>query len=187
MAKIELNSAIRRIQGTIDNWVYRRNGDGVLIAKRPTVTATPTAAQLAVRETFRAAAAYARSVQLDPVLWPRYQAAARTKGLRPFAFAVADFLNEPEVLAIDLSAYHGAVGQLIKVRSRDDFEVAGVTVIMKDGEGAVIQQGAAALVDGLWQYATTVGIAAGEIVTIEAVATDRPGHTGLLNVTHTVA
>jgi hypothetical protein len=126
-------------------------------------------------------------VQSDPVLWPRYVAAAKTKGQRPFAFALADFLNEPEVLAIDLAAYHGAVGESIKVRAIDDFEVTGVTVIMKDGEGAVLQQGPAVHTDGLWQYATTVGIAAQEVVTIEAIATDRPGHTGQMTLTHTVA
>ena len=32
MAKIQLNSAIGTIEGTLDNWVYRRNGDGMAIA-----------------------------------------------------------------------------------------------------------------------------------------------------------
>jgi hypothetical protein len=187
MAKIELNSAIRRIRGTIDNWVYRRNGDGVAIAKRPTVTALPTAAQLAVREDFRAAAAYARSVRLDPIQRPRYEAAARTKGKNAFAFALADFLNEPTVLSIDMSAYHGALGDLIKVRASDDFEVMGVTVAICDLEGGVIQQGAAVFMDGQWRYAASGGIGLGESVIIKAVATDRPGHTGSLDLPHTIA
>jgi hypothetical protein len=187
MAKIELNSALKSIRGTMDNWVYRRNGDGLLIARRPINTKPPTAAQLSVREQFKAAAAYARSVGQDAIQGPRYAAAARSKGMRAFAFALADFLNEPQVLAIDTSAYHGAVGGLIKVRATDDFEVMGVTVVVKDGEGAVIQQGAAVLVDGVWQYATTVGIAVGEELTIQAIATDRPGHTGSLSVAHVVA
>jgi hypothetical protein len=187
VAKIELNSAIRRIRGTMDNWVYRKNGDGVAIAKRPTRTAAPSPAQLAVREQFRAAAAYARTVQLDPVQRPRYEAAAKAKGMRPFAFAVADFLNPPAVLAIDLTSYHGLAGDLIKVRARDDFEVMSVTVAVRDGEGAVIQEGAAVLTDGVWQYTTTVGIARDESVTINATATDRPGRTGRLDLTHVVA
>ena len=44
MAKRQLNRAIRTIQATPDNWVYRRTGDGMAIARRPTVTAAPTAA-----------------------------------------------------------------------------------------------------------------------------------------------
>ena len=188
MAKIELNSAIRRIRGTIDNWVYRRNGDGVAISKRPTASTTPpTAAQVAVREDFRAAAAYARSVKENPIQRPRYEAAARAKGKGAFAFAVADFLNEPVVLAIDMSAYHGGVGQVIKVRAIDDFEVTGVTVAICDQEGGVIQQGAAVFTDGLWHYAANGGIALGESVVIKAVATDRPGHTGSLDMPHTIA
>ena len=187
MAKIELNSAIRRIQGKMDNWVYRRNGDGVSISKRPTITKPPTAGQLAVREKFRAAAAYAQSVQLDAIQRPRYAAAAQKRGARPFAFAVADFLNPPQVMAIDTSAFHGAVGDLIKVRAVDGFEVTGVTVMLKDGDGGVIQQGAAVLADGVWQYAATGGIAVGEELVIEAIATDRPGHTGSLSIAHVVA
>ena len=187
MAKIELNSAIRRIQGTMDNWVYRRNGDGVSICKRPTFTKPPTAGQLAVREQFRAAAAYARSVQLNAIQLPRYAAAAQRKGMRAFALAVADFLNPPQVMAIDTSAYHGGLGDLIKVRAVDDFEVTAVTVMVKDGENGVIQQGAAVLVDGVWQYAANGGIALGEELVIEAIATDRPGHTGSLSVAHVVS
>ena len=90
-------------------------------------------------------------------------------------------------MAIDTSAYHGAVGNVIKVRASDDFEVTAVTVLLKDGEGGVIQQGAAVLVDGVWQYTATGGIAVGEELIIEAIATDRPGHTGSLSVPHVVA
>jgi hypothetical protein len=187
MAKIELNSAIRRIRGTIDNWVYRREGDGVIIGKRPTITAPPTAAQLAVRQQFRAAAAYARAARLNPVLWPRYEAAAKAEGMRSFAFALADFLKEPVVQSIDLSAYHGRVGDLVTVVAFDDFEIAGVAVAIRDGEGSVLEQGAAVAVNGRWQYMATVAIAVGEAVTIEAVATDRPGNTGRLNLPHVVA
>lgn len=186
MAKIELNSALKRIQGTMDNWVYRRNGNGTVIARRGVPSKAPTAAQLAVRELFKAAAAYARTVKEDPIQRPRYEAMARSRGMRAFAFAVADFLNPPEVLAIDLRAYHGAVGQAIKVRVTDDFEVLGVQVTVRDLEGALIQQGPAVLTDGVWQFVTTVGVALGEEVAIEAIATDRPGHTGRLSVNHVV-
>jgi hypothetical protein len=100
---------------------------------------------------------------------------------------VADFLTPPKVMAIDTSAYHGALGDLIKVRAVDDFEVTGLKVLLKDGENGVIQQGAAVLVDGMWQYAANGGIAVGEELVIEAIATDRPGHTGSLSIPHVVA
>ena len=67
------------------------------------------------------------------------------------------------------------------------YEVTGVTVAIRDGEGAIIQQGAALFVDGLWHYTTTIGIAREKAVTIEAVAKDRPGHFGTLVLPHVIA
>jgi hypothetical protein len=178
MAKVVLNSALRGIHGTMDNWVYRKTRDGVSIGKRPVFTRPPTAAQLVVRERFRSAAAYAKSALLDLALRSRYETAARSKGIQVFAFAVTDFLIPPVVDAIDASGYHGAVGDVIKVRAFDDFEVTGVTVTVRDAGDGIILQGAAVLTDGRWNYVATGGIQVGEAVTIEAVATDRPGNTG---------
>ena len=60
--------------------------------------------------------------------------------MRPFAFAVADYLKPPVVPAIDVAGYHGAIGEIIKILARDDFEVSAVTVAIRDGEDAIIQQ-----------------------------------------------
>ena len=93
MAKLKLNSALQGIRGRIDNWVYRKFGDGVIIARRPEPAGPPTVAQLAVREQFRAAAAYAKAVFADPVRRPPYEVAARAKGTPLFAFVMGDFLK----------------------------------------------------------------------------------------------
>ena len=71
--------------------------------------------------------------------------------------------------------------------SRDDFEVMAVSVVIRDAADVVLEQGPAVLVNGLWTYATTVPVPAGDTVTIEAVATDRPGHVGAKIVTWTNA
>ena len=63
MAKITLNSALQSIRGSIDNWVYRRTGGRDVIARRPVLQGiAPSAAQVAVRDRFRLAAAYAKTV-----------------------------------------------------------------------------------------------------------------------------
>ena len=108
--------------------------------------------------------------------------AAQAKGLALFAFVLGDFLKPPVVETIDAAGYHGRVGDLIKVSARDDFEVVAVDVVIRDAADAVLEQGPAALVGGQWTYATTVAVVAGETVTIEATATDRPGHTGSKSV-----
>lgn len=178
MAKIGLNSALTFISGSLDNWVYRKTGDGPVVAKRPVITAPSSAAQQAHRELFRSAALYAKQVLTDAQLGPRYAAAAQRVGQRPFAFAIADFFHEPVVQEILADAYHGAVGDPIDVRAYDDFEVAGVNVTLSDAANLVLEQGPAVFVDGLWRYTATTAVAVGTAVKIEAVATDRPGHTG---------
>ena len=186
MGKAIANTALGFLGGRIDNWVYRNTPDGIVVSKRPRRSAGPSEAQLVVQKKFKAASVYAKAAMNDPELAARY-AAATTVGQRPFALAVADFLKEPVVEAIDTAAYHGAVGDVIKVRATDDFEVAGVTVAIRNAANAVLEQGAAALVNGEWRYPATTAIAAGTAVTIEAVARDRPGHEGLLQVPLAVA
>ena len=183
MAKLTLNSALQGIRGRIDNWVYRKFGDRVIIARRPEFTGPPSPAQVAVRDRFKVAAAYARAVMSDPVLQPRYAVAARARGLSLFAFVLGDFLKPPVVQAIDASGYHGVVGDLIKVEASDDFEVVAVGLVIRDASDAVLEQGPAALVEGRWTYTARAVVGSGESVTIEATATDRPGHTGAKIVT----
>ena len=95
MAKITLNSALHSIRGRIDNWVYRKFGDGVIIGRRPEFHGPASVAQVAVREKFRTAAAYAKAVLVDPVLRPRYEVVARSKRMPLFAFVLGDFLPAP--------------------------------------------------------------------------------------------
>jgi len=79
------------------------------------------------------------------------------------------------------------VGDLIKVAAFDDFEVTGVTVAIRDGADGLLMQGAAVLAEGRWSYAATAAIQMGEAVTVEAVATDRPGHTGSRSLAFVIA
>ena len=179
MAKTILNSALKRISGKIDNWVYRKYGDGVIITRPPEFSGPPSPAQLGVRERFRLAAAYAKEILADPVrLAPYAAAAARARMVSVFAFVMGDFLKPPAVDAIDLAGYHGNVGDLIKVSASDGFKVAAVHVVLRDAAGVIQEEGPATLTDGRWTYAATTWVTAGETVTIEATATDVPGHTG---------
>lgn len=181
MAKLEMDPPYRHVRGRIGGLVYRRNGDGTAIAKARTdgPSRPPSEAQRAVHEQFRAAVAYVRVVQADPALAPRYAAAAAASGMQLVPFVVRDFFAPPQVDAIDATAYHGAIGNVIKVRARDHFEVVGVTLIIRGANNAVREQGAALLgLDGLWHYTATTAIPAGTALTLEAVAIDRPGHPG---------
>lgn len=97
-----------------------------------------------------------------------------------FALTIAYFLHAPAVDEIDLSSYTGKAGEAIRIRASDDFEVTGIEVSITDSNGAVLERGPAARVDGMpaWSYPTTTDLPAGQQVSIEVTATDRPGHKG---------
>jgi hypothetical protein len=101
----------------------------------------------------------------------------KAKGTQVFALAVADFFNAPAVDEIDLSQYTGKAGETIHIRASDDFEVRGVSVVIHDANGAVLEQGGAvAGGDGAWTYTATTAVPTGQSVAIEVTATDRPGN-----------
>ena len=93
-----------------------------------------------------------------------------------FALSIADFLHAPAVEQIDLSGYTGQAGETIRITASDDFEVTGVAVSITDAGGTVLEQGAATASDGVWDYITKAALPAGQQVSIEVTATDRPGH-----------
>ena len=136
MAKVQLNSALSSLSGRMDNWVYRRTRRGTSVAKRPSVSGIATAGQLAVRERFRLAAAYAKSALLDPALRSRYEAAARPRGPAPYPFALTDYLTLPVVESIDASGVSPPRRRRDQGSGFDDFEVTDVTVTVRDGSRA---------------------------------------------------
>ena len=55
--------------------------------------------------------------------------------------AVADWLNEPEILEIDASGWTGEIGQKIRVKVQDEIHVAKVRIAIGDADGIVFEQG----------------------------------------------
>lgn len=76
--------------------------------------------------------------------------AAQARGMSLFAFVMGDFLKPPVVEAVNLTGCLGRVGDLTRVNASDDFEVVAVAVMIRDAADAVLEQGPAALVAGLW-------------------------------------
>jgi hypothetical protein len=183
MAKTILNTALGSLRGRVDGWVYRRQNGQLVVAKRPDFSeVVPTVAQLAVRERFNQAASYASQALADPAQHAVYTSLARERESNAFAVALTDWLRPPEVFAIDVSGYHGAVGDPIVVRADDDVEVTGVVVTLRDTAEAVLEQGAALAANGAWVYTATTAVPAGTVLAIEAAASDRPGHRGTRTV-----
>ena len=187
MGKTLPNTALFKLEGKIDGWVYRRRNGQVIVAKKPDFSeVVPSAAQLRHRERFLKALAYGQEVLKDPAKAAPYKTRAEGTLGNGFALAVRDYMLLPLVKELDLVSYNGQVGDEIKIDAADDFEVVSVKVTIKHaGTGAVIEEGLATLVAGFWYYHGKTQIAAGQTVLVEAEARDRAGHDTALSETWT--
>jgi len=114
---------------------------------------------------------------LNPLYACGKRLASSFAGKKPvFSFIVADFLNPPVVDEIDLTGFAGRIGDVIKIRAHDDFEVSGVNVLPRDPSGFAHETGAATLstTDGAWHHTLTTNLPAGTPTVIDVTATDRP-------------
>ena len=180
MAKARLNSVLIGLQGKVGNLVFKHFRDGIVVAQKPQANDhDPTSSQLAQRERFKLAVAYGKAVLADPTRKAPYEAFAKKKRKRAIDLCIADFLHPPSVDEIDLKVYSGKTGETIRVQASDDFEVTDVTVQITDGNGIIVEQGAAIRLvpHGFdWEYRTTTDLAPDQSMTIGVTATDRPGH-----------
>jgi len=155
-------------------------------AYKPDVVNQPNSpAQLAVRESLAEAAHWAKGVCADPAVKAAYTAKAKELHSTAIAVAVKDWMSEPTVTAIDLSAYNKHVGDVISIMAQDDFAVTGVTVAIEDATHTAVESGAATFdaASGSWKYTATVDASAKSGLTVTANAQDRPGNTGTLSAT----
>ena len=94
MAKAKLSSALIDLRGQIDEWVFKRYGDKLVVTRRPRMGKVVwSPAQLAHREKVRASGAFYRSVLADPKLKQRYQAIAKKKGIPLSAVTLVEFMR----------------------------------------------------------------------------------------------
>jgi hypothetical protein len=182
MAIVTLNPILERVRGEFGDLVFKHFGNEVVISHRPDFSGVqPTEAQLQQRERFRQAVLYGQLVMADPQKKAIYTQAVKAKGKPLFSLTVADFFNAPSVDEVDLSAYAGAIGDIIAVRAHDDFDVERVHVSVTKSSGEAIESGEAVetpLNSGRWVYLATAAVPQGTSVRIAVSASDRPGSVG---------
>jgi hypothetical protein len=157
MAKVQNNIFVRGLSGSLgDQFVVRQDKAGrTIVAAKNKVARQFTATQLAHQDAFRMAIAYAKSSKTHEV----YVARAEGTILSPFNVAVADWFNQPEVLAMDLTQWNGVIGETIRVKAQDDTLVAQVHVVIRDQNNSILEEGDAQLSDGLWwEYSTKTNV-----------------------------
>lgn len=179
MAKITMNPVVRFIQGKVGDVVFKRQGDGVILTRKPVAKKQASAAQLAQRARFKQATLYGRLTAADPVKKRDYLARAQAQQTPMFGLMIRDFMNAPVVELVDVAGFTGAAGDRIVALADDDFGVVGVTVAILDANGRVLAEGAAVEEPAgsrRWVYGLATAVAGATAVRVRAV--DRPGNVG---------
>ena len=174
MAKVDGNIFMDRLSGMIGDQIIIKKvrGGQTIISKKASFNGKRefTPAQLAQQQAFREATAYGKMMQGEEI----YITKADGGAMSPYNIAVADWFNRPEILEIDLSAWSGEAGQVLRIRAQDDVQVKRVSVVIADETDNVLEQGQAVEVGALWWEYTTTATASGNARVIVR-ALDLPG------------
>lgn len=175
MAKVRQNMVMQGLSGTLgDQLVIRidKAGRTIVSAKAPDdPNRVFNDVQKAHQEEFRQAAAYAKAAKGEEV----YAQKAQGTPLNPYNVAMADWFHAPEIKNLDIDAWSGQAGQLIRVEASDDVKITQVTVVITDESDVLLEQGSAEQGPGLWWEYVTTATASGNPKVIVS-AQDLPGH-----------
>ncbi len=104
---------------------------------------------------------------------------ARDKHTTAYSLALTDWFGAPAVLLVNVDAWTGKPGQTIRVKAKDNVWVAGVTVVIRNAEGNVLESGEAVpskASNRWWKYTTKTCVALSPFPRVEVTAWDLAGN-----------
>jgi len=180
VAQVRNNIFVRGLSGSVgDQFVVKLDKNGrTIVSNMPTfeVNRKFSEQQLDQQEKFRDAIEYAKTAKTQQIYIDKAEGTGRT----PANVAMADFFHAPEVLELDINNWHGEVGQVIRIKATDDVKVTQLNVVITDGAGTVLEQGAAVQDENRWWSYTTTAVAADNPRVI-VTARDLPGNLTVFN------
>src|SRR5688572_12794308 len=117
MSDVELNPTVDGYRGSIGRLVFKKYKGRTIVGKKPVRTKEPGMEELARRERFKEAVAYAKSVLADPVAYEFYKPIAFQRDLSVYCCALGDFLKLPTIKPLNLDKYRGQIGDTIAIRA----------------------------------------------------------------------
>jgi len=183
MAKSAKNIVLYGASGKLGGQiVIRQRGGQTILSQAPGEREkAPTEAQKAQQMKFQQAILYGKAQLADETAKAEY-AAKSDERRSAYNVAVADFLHAPDVDEIDVTDYHGAINDSIRVRVTDDFKVQQVQVSIVNADGTLVEEGNAAKqgneID--WIYTATATNESKEGDKIVVRASDKPGNISAL-------
>ena len=179
MAESKNNIITHGLSGKVGDLIVfsQRNGKTIVSKAPKDKTGEDSQKQKDQQQKFQRAVLYAKAVLNDPEQKELYEADAdQAHGVSTYNVAVADLLNAPKIEKIDLSAYTGKKGDIIKITATDDFKVASVTVRIENADGILVEEGSALDSGFEWLYTAVSNNEdlSGDKITIKA--TDNPAN-----------
>lgn len=178
MANIYRNISIRGLTDILDDpFMHQRtrSGETILTRKLMAEFRQEAATEKTTADTLREATTYANFAQAQDL----YVQHARRFDAPAYTIAFADWFSAPRVLEIDVDGWTGEPGQKIRVKARDRVCVTGVSVMIRDEAGNVLESGIATKAEedsSWWEYTTRSQINLTPFPIVEAVARNLPGH-----------
>lgn len=143
MARVNYNVVTHGVSGKIGDLLQFRQRNGkTIIAKIAARSGKVAPAQQQVRDKFREAAAYAKSVIKNQAIREIYESRA-TGGITPYNLALRDFFTSPVISGVDLAAYIGDIGNPITVTATDDTQLVEVRVQVFNSSDNLLEEGVA--------------------------------------------
>jgi hypothetical protein len=187
MARIVLNPAIQVISGGVAGFEYRQQSDGsVVLAKQrlPDLDRQPTEAQAEQMKKFKGASARYRRLLEDEVTLAAYQKLVTERGstARLRALVMGDILGVPRVSSLDLSKYHGEVGNTIMILAEDSVGVSRLGLSISDVtsgqevENAEMEMKGQVLGTVEWLFTASKAVEAGHEIQVKVSAYDLAGN-----------
>ncbi len=129
---------------------------------------------------FANASLWAKETLAEPGMKKLYSKGINSKLSNAQIVAVTDFLTAPVIHYISLKQYTGAIGDKVRIKATDNFQVISVEVKIRNKNGKELEKGPAIQYKRkpvMWIYSLTAANADVIGTIVEATAKDRPGNT----------
>jgi hypothetical protein len=124
---------------------------------------------------FRAAATYAAFAWMQDV----YVRRAEDTRTTAYDLALIDWFGKPKIFEIDMDSWTGKIGQIVRVKARDNVMIARVAIVIRDAQGNILEAGEAVRSEtgsAWWAYTTRSPVPMTPFPGVEAIAWDLPGN-----------
>ncbi|GGH77942.1 hypothetical protein HNQ91_003993 [Filimonas zeae] len=179
MAESKNNIVTFGLSGLVgDLLVFTKRAGKTIVSRKPDKSSVPpTPLQISVRERFREAVQYAKSILSIPAAKAMYEEMTKP-GQSAFNLAMADVWKAPQIFDVVVTQYTGLVGSTVTVDTVDRYKVVSVEVSIFTEQDVLIEKGMAVMQENGrdWVYTATVVNNNPDGCIVRALAKDRPGN-----------